>query len=78
MKDLGISVQNGRYIFYADHFEDLQKAVQIIGWRKGDPVDMVLVAEDEDLVLCNSTTAERFVKASPDDLLDWIFGFREL
>ncbi len=77
-KELGISIQKGRFIFYADDFEDLQKVLRVIGWKKGDGVDVVFVPEDSELVLCNSAPAEKFVEASPDDLLDWIFGFREL
>ena len=72
-----MGLNNGRFIFESEFVDDLQKIAQTLADPKSEVV-MVLDAPDDDLTLCNSTTAERFVEASPDDLLDWIYGFREL
>ncbi len=78
MKELSISWENGRHIFSASDFEDLQKVLKIVGWKRGDLVRVVFAPEDEPLTLCNEAPAEKFIKATPDELLEWIFGFREL
>ena len=77
MQDITVGLNNGRFVFQTEFVDDIKKLAEMLA-EDGSEVVVVFAPEDEDLTLCNSAKKEKIMEATPDELLEWIFGFREL